>query len=95
MSDNLSADVRAAASAGMSYGQWKVLHPVTRRNEEPKKPKAEMPKLWRVCPICGKEFGVIKNTHRKYCSEECYHYANNQQTMERYHKRKERDNKNN
>lgn len=24
------------------------------------------------CPCCGREFAVYGNTHRKYCSHECY-----------------------
>lgn len=35
MLDNLTRDVLAAERAGMSYGQWKALHPNTKKDWEP------------------------------------------------------------
>ncbi len=33
--DNLEMDVIRATQAGMSYGQWKALHPNTQKENEP------------------------------------------------------------
>lgn len=91
MSDNLSADVRAAASAGMSYGQWKALHPTTKQQFQPEAIEFAPDVKTANCAYCGKPFPVGRC--RKYCSPDCYFENNILASHERYHKRKERDKK--
>lgn len=73
--DNLTMDVLAAGRAGMSYGNWKALHPKTKRDTDPvqvivdKSQDYETPKLVK-CIVCGKEFESSR-AHRTLCSEEC------------------------
>lgn len=64
--DNLSMDSTRAIEAGMSYGQWKALHPFTKHfcGEEIE---------WRYikeCQRCFKKFGTNRS-RKKFCSEEC------------------------
>ena len=63
--DNTSRDAKAAKDAGMSYGQWKVLHPETAPKKIEKKPKYQ-----RVCPECGAEFSTDR-ADKRYCGAEC------------------------
>ena len=89
MSDKLTLDASAATAAGMSYGQWKALHPVSPAQQP--KPTVDFFNDIRVCPICGKQFHSVT---RKYCTEECYVVSSNKRTLERYYrKKKERDKK--
>lgn len=69
--DNLTADVLAAARAGMSYGQWKAKHPNTKPVEEKLIVRDLKPHEYnRVCRVCGKNF-VTTNARTLVCSEEC------------------------
>lgn len=69
--DRLSRDACAALDAGMSYGQYKALHPHTPDEEEQPKP-APVPKglVEKTCPWCGVVFGTKKN-NQIYCSVRC------------------------
>lgn len=69
MADRLSLDSAAAIKAGMSYGQWKALHPHTEGESYKIAKKKQIP-----CAFCGKLFDVAQN--RKYCSMECYYEKN-------------------
>ena len=73
----------AAKKAGMSYGQWKVLHPTTKVVVAPERP----------CEICGKEIPIRKGGaggQRKYtCSGACEYERHLKKVKMNYHKRKE------
>ena len=72
--DRLTLDCIAAQRAGMSYGQWKALHPRTEKvhpgvqEEEPVAPK-------QLCVVCGKEIPYRPSGSgaqpAKCCSKEC------------------------
>lgn len=62
--DRLSRNAMLAREAGMTYGKWKALQP---RVEIEKKP---LPKGWKECPICGKEFKPVVQQQR-YCDPGC------------------------
>lgn len=69
--DNLSRDAKAAADAGMSYGQWKALHPCTNpdKNGDDLAGAKVNDRLVR-CKCCGKEF-VKTSKNLVLCSDEC------------------------
>lgn len=69
MLDNLTKDVLEAEKAGMSYGQWKALHPKTKTTPV-KKIRSEDVKVGRKCRICGRIFEV-KYPQQYMCSQEC------------------------
>lgn len=70
--DNLTKDVLAAQEAGMSYGQYKALHPHTKEDDEPEELVTDCDKKALVCIQCGKTFVVPRyQTNKKYCSEGC------------------------
>ena len=69
MLDNLTKDVLEAEKAGMSYGQWKAMHPKTKPDHS-KKIRSEDVKLGRKCRICGRTF-MVKYPQQYMCSEEC------------------------
>lgn len=90
MADRLSMDSSAALAAGMSYGQWKVLHPHT-DYEEPghkrkRKPKRVAPMI--KCEVCGAMFE--SHYGRKYCSEACTYQKKLEYLAKKYLRRKER-----
>ena len=67
--DNLARNAILARKAGMSYWQWKALHPVTAEGKE-EKPNPRTRDI--VCAFCGKIFTTdSKSTARKYCDDEC------------------------
>ena len=71
MLDNLTKDVLEAEKAGMSYGQWKALHPHTKYSGKKRsRLKMEEAKTYRKCVICGATFEV-KYPHHVMCSDEC------------------------
>ena len=92
--DNLSRDVEAAAAAGMSYGQYKALHPNTappkyeRSVPAPDDPITKHRPLptetnTKRCPICGNDF-VAYYKAKIYCSDECKRQADRQHSRKRY-----------
>jgi hypothetical protein len=65
--DNLAKDAARALAAGMSYGNWKALHPNTKDVViEPK-----IPEEWRICKHCGKEFKPRNSRKQVYCEAGC------------------------
>ena len=70
MMDNLTKDVLAAERAGMSYGQWKALHPKTKPDTKRRATKEDGAKVYRNCRICGARF-EIKYPNHIMCSDEC------------------------
>ena len=77
--DNTSSDAMLARKDGMSYGQWKVLHPNTREDREPIVQGIK-------CLHCGETFIPRKN--QKYCQ----FYCQNAAAQIRLKERKEMDN---
>ena len=69
--NNLIQDAAAALAAGMSYGQWKALHPNTAAEETH---DGEMPYGWKVCKHCGHRFRPSKGGQR-YCDSDCQRSA--------------------
>ena len=87
MLDNLTRDVLAAEKAGMSYGQWKAIHPHT-KPAEPRRARDEDGKVYRRCCICGAKFEVKYYNH-VLCSDECRRERNRQHNntyQEKYRK---------
>lgn len=81
--DNTSRDAAAAKAAGMSYGQWKILHPET----APKKVEKKL-KYQRVCPYCLTEFDTDR-ADKKFCCPQC---SSNYNRKNWYRMNKERKN---
>lgn len=66
MADRLTLDAAAAIRAGMSYGQWKALHPYT---------EGTMPNFRKIedqipCEYCGTLF-VKKKSNNRFCCIAC------------------------
>jgi hypothetical protein len=82
MMDNLAMNALLASQAGMSYGQWKALHPVTIETDNVPKNKPDMMEL--VCLNCGKKFLAMQNRkNRKYCNPACANSYNCKKHKER------------
>ena len=93
--DRLTRDVLAAQAAGMSYGQYKALHPHTPdEDEEPPRPKVDPDKYERVCATCGKVFYLRTKAHTKYCCYNCSEYAASQRAAARARQKKQEEKKN-
>lgn len=82
--DRLTRDVIAAQRAGVSYGQYKVMHPYTGDAElelpEPE-PEIEEPETiapYRICQHCGGQFSRDNKRGKKFCSIACQHAARNE-----------------
>lgn len=72
--DHLTQDVLAAQAAGMSYGNWKAMHPHTggREESEPEELTVDPDKRVLVCVKCGKTFlASSRSANQKYCSDAC------------------------
>lgn len=70
--DRLTRDSIAAEQAGMSYGQYKALHPHTPDEDEtPPKPKTDPGRYEFVCETCGKVYYKANRARQKYCSYSC------------------------
>ena len=80
--DNLARNAMSARKVGMSYGQWKALHPNTR--EEVVQPSERE----CVCQHCGKTFVTKTRQKRKFCD----FYCQNAAAQIRLKERKEMDN---
>lgn len=87
--DQLTKDSIAAQKAGMSYGQWKALHPNT--GEAPKPVEVDIERI-RTCVICGKQFVVGVGKSKKYCGVECSYEAKRIRCRDAYRRRKENEN---
>lgn len=61
--DNLTMNAIQCKAAGVSYGQWKAMHPVTRVIEADGL-------MEKSCAYCGKRFKT-KNKRKVFCCEEC------------------------
>jgi hypothetical protein len=85
--DKLAHDAAAALAAGMSYGQWKALHPKTDAAELKDE---EIPYGWKMCKYCGKYFRPTKGGQR-YCEFQCQRDA--QRIRDRDNKRKQAEKK--
>ena len=79
--DRLTMDSIAAQRAGMTYGQWKALHPHTDAVEVPDKDV-------RLCKVCGKPIiNMVGGKRRLYCSPECANEAVVERMRARYYKK--------
>jgi hypothetical protein len=75
--DNLSRNAMLARKSGMSYGQWKALHPNTMKAEKiPDQREC-------VCHYCGKTFFPKTNRPQKYCQYYCQNEAAKLRAKER------------
>ena len=69
MADRLDIEAAMATKAGMSYGMWKAMHPMS---AIPIKPEPEVDDSYkRICAHCGKDFVVKDRRAKKYCNDEC------------------------
>ena len=74
--DSLTLDVLDAERAGMSYGQYKALHPHTKDDNEarletkPQRPASVRRVYEYFCLGCGKKF-TTTNRQRLHCSDAC------------------------
>ena len=80
--DKLAQDAASARAAGMSYGQWKALHPKTDVAESQDE---EIPYGWKMCKYCGKYFRPAKGG-QLYCDIQCQRET--QRIKDREYKRK-------
>lgn len=69
--DKLARENAQALAAGMSYGKWKALQPVT--PIKPKRPAEAY--IERVCVQCGCTFVCYNKKERKYCGDRCRNKA--------------------
>jgi endogenous inhibitor of DNA gyrase (YacG/DUF329 family) len=76
--DRLTRDAIAAQEAGMSYGQYKALHPHTPEEDDEEEITGPLPvaacpgKRVVICKQCGKPFAVgAQQSNKLYCSDEC------------------------
>lgn len=76
--DNLARDCAKALQAGMSYGQWKALHPYTKWETE--QPSVEA----RPCHWCGNPLPESWQPNRKYCCDKCKQAADRIRNRDRY-----------
>ena len=76
--DNLARDCAKALKAGMSYGQWKALHPHTKREAEQAQEKT------KPCHWCGNPLPESSQPSRKYCCEKCKEAADRKRMRDRY-----------
>lgn len=82
--DNLSADALEATQAGMSYGQWKPMHPYTKALREAARNEKETKHNGHICKHCGRAFiPRFRKAKQLYCSDECRDAANNKRARER------------
>ena len=74
--DNLEMDVIRCKIAGVSYGQYKATHPVTRviDTDDGMEEKS--------CAFCGKRFKT-KNKRKIYCCEVCCQNASSRKQAEK------------
>lgn len=71
--DRLTRDCLAAEEAGMSYGQYKALHPHT--GEDDRTAIYNHGKKQSTCAYCGGTFYKDAGNARKYCCDECRYKA--------------------
>lgn len=76
--DNLARDCAKALKAGMSYGQWKALHPHTKREAE------QAQETTKPCHWCGNPLPESSQPSRKYCCEKCKEAADRKRMRDRY-----------
>lgn len=69
--DRLSRDAMAARAAGLSYGNYKALHPYT-GEWEPVEVELDDDRRELTCQFCGKTFLAYgQEVRRKYCTDMC------------------------
>lgn len=82
--DRLTRDAIAAQEAGMSYGQWKALHPHTPNEDDEEELVMEPDSVVAVCEFCGDRFIKQKNnTTKKFCCITCQNRYNHHKRMEK------------
>ena len=79
--DRLPRDSMAAEAAGMSYGNYKALHPHTPEEDKPAPPKENKPP--RICRNCGKEIPADAQKKKIYCDANCQYEYNHRKTKDR------------
>jgi hypothetical protein len=90
--DNLALDVMDARAAGLSYGQYKALHPRTAAANEPRlapPPKSQSRRNVVVvsCKTCGQLFEANQK-NKAYCSPACADEGNRRRNRELVRRRK-------
>lgn len=81
--DRLAKDAAEALKAGVTYGKYKALHPITETPETPEQPLKDGVKIWRICEHCGKQYFNTKNNGSKYCGVKCKETAYRLRAKER------------
>ena len=85
--DQLTRDSIAAQKAGMSYGKWKALHPMSKVESAPAVTE-------KVCEICGRYIPIRdrgSGANKKYtCSPGCAEERHRRRMAANYHKKRER-----
>lgn len=74
--DNLARNAMLARRDGMSYGQWKAMHPITMGKREPEEREC-------VCEYCGSTFLNKTKRPQKYCQFYCQNEAAKLRAKER------------
>lgn len=82
--DRLTRDAIAAQEAGMSYGQYKALHPHTPDEDDEKDREIDPDSVVAVCEFCGDRFIKRKNqTAKRFCGATCQNRYNHHKNMEK------------
>jgi hypothetical protein len=82
--DRLTRDAIAAQEAGMSYGQWKALHPHTPDEDDENEQELDPDKEVAVCEHCGQRFIKSKRqTTRRFCGADCQKNYNSKKRREK------------
>ena len=82
--DRLTRDAIAAQEAGMSYGQWKALHPHTPDEDDEKGQDLDPDSVVATCEHCGERFVKFKwQTTRRFCGAECQKNYNSKKRREK------------
>lgn len=80
--DRLTRDAIAAQEAGMSYGQYKALHPHTPDEDDEKEPQITPGAEIAICEYCGEKFVKTMKT-KKFCSSTCQGRYNTKKKAEK------------
>ena len=75
--DRLTRDAIAAQEAGMSYGQYKALHPHTPDEDDEEELVIDPDSVVAACEYCGEQFVKRKtNTAKRFCCITCQNRYN-------------------
>ena len=81
--DRLTRDAIAAQEAGMSYGQYKALHPHTPDEDDEEEREIDPDSVVAVCEQCGKPFVKSKwQKTKRFCDAVCQNRHNHEKRQQ-------------